>query len=357
MRRNFRGIATALICAWFYVPFAVFAAAVFGVLGAIVGFAGGALSGTQIPVLGESIPAGLQIGGMFGLAAGLIAGGVVGFLLGMFGPFLLVQEDVAAALGVVVGQVAVGLFVGVVYTIFSVSTEATRLKIAGARRPSRREEELLMPIMHECAHRLDLPGLPRLLIDDTKAVNAYAATRHIVLNQGLLDEFNYDREVIAGVLCHELGHWNNADPVASTFVRGVALPLYIVYTIAARLLEWLRHPILQLFLWAILFPVLITVRFIIAPMQGIESRAAEYRADRVAVLGGHREGVRRFLARIRRTIDRGMTGWDETICQTHPPTELRLEALEEPGKSYPLPDEDAPVRPLPVAVASGLQRD
>src|SRR6185437_13394945 len=94
-----------------------------------------------------------------------------------------------------------------------------------------------------------------------------------------------------------------------------------------------------------------------APSAAAGLRTAEYRADQAAVLAGHRQGLRRVLSRSRQTFDGARNGWEASMCASHPPNELRLERLEEPGVSYPLPDPDAPPRPLPVAVASSLTRD
>jgi Zn-dependent protease with chaperone function len=352
MTRNPRGTAAALLCAWLNVPLAIFGALAGAVVGAWSGFLGGGVKALGLPGVDAMPGQVFQIGGMIGAIVGAAVGLVSGFLVGLFGPWYeLASADLAKTIVLLIVQLAAGLTLGVLYTVYHAATEGVRLRIAGARRLSRREAEFLMPIVHECAHRLGLTGLPKVLIDDRRDVNAYAATLHIVVRRGLLEEFGYDREVVAGVVAHELGHWNNADPIARAFARGVALPLYVTFGVAAWLFQAFRHPVVQLALWAVAWPILITVRYIVVPLQAADARAAEYRADQAAVSAGHRAGIRRCLSRIRHTIDAGQTGWDEAICRSHPATELRLEALEEPGGTYPLPDEDAPPRPLPVMVA------
>jgi Zn-dependent protease with chaperone function len=215
----------------------------------------------------------------------------------------------------------------------------------------------LTPIVQDCAGRLGLHGLPRVLMNDDRMPNASAWTRHLVINQGLLDEFNYDRDAIASVVCHELAHWNNADPVASAFVRGVSLPLYLIYAAASAVMTRFRHPVVHLLVWLVFWPVLVTFRYFIVPTQAADSRAAEYHCDQAAAYAGHRDGMRRVLARLRRSFDGSRNGWELAICATHPPNELRLEAIEEPGRDYPLPDPDAPARPIPVAMISTLDKD
>jgi Zn-dependent protease with chaperone function len=105
------------------------------------------------------------------------------------------------------------------------------------------------------------------------------------------------------------------------------------------------------------WPLLVTIRLFVMPMQAAGSRAAEYRADQAAVAAGLGRGLRRVLSRLRASFDGARNGWELSLCNTHPPNELRLERLEEPGVRYPLPDADAPAHPLPVVLASSLTRD
>ncbi len=178
-----------------------------------------------------------------------------------------------------------------------------------------------------------------------------------MVNRGLLDEFNYEPEPIAAILCHELTHWRNADAVSSLFVRGLALPLYLGYAAVTWLQRMFRHPVISFILLLTAWPLLFTIRYFVMPMQAAGSRAAEYLADQGAVQAGHLVGLRQTLSRFRQSFDGARNGWDSSVCATHPPNELRLERAELPGIDYPLPDPDAPARPLPVVVSSSLTRD
>jgi Zn-dependent protease with chaperone function len=191
---------------------------------------------------------------------------------------------------------------------------------------------------------------------DDREPNAYAATRHIMVTRGFLDEFDYEREPLAGVLCHELTHWRNADAVSSHFIRGVALPLYITYNICSWLLQITRGTV-QFIVMLATWPVMVSIKYGVMPMQASGSRAAEYRADQGAIYAGYRQGLRQVLARFRGSFDGARNGWEESVLSTHPPSELRLEAIEEPGVEYPLPDADNPAVPMPVIVTSSLARD
>jgi Zn-dependent protease with chaperone function len=128
----------------------------------------------------------------------------------------------------------------------------------------------------------------------------------------------------------------------------VALPLYLVQAGGGWLAARARNSVLRFLVWIAFWPVFVTVQYFVAPMQAADSRQAEYRADEGSVLAGHRTGMRRVLARFRRSFEGGRNGWVAAMCASHPPNELRLELLEEPGRDYQLPDDDAPALPLPV---------
>jgi Zn-dependent protease with chaperone function len=219
---------------------------------------------------------------------------------------------------------------------------------------SRREAEFLLPLVAECAGRLGLTSFPAVLMDDSKEVNAAAGARHLVINQGLLDTFDYDREAVCGVISHELVHWRNADALSLRFISGLALPLYAIYVFLTWLARPFRHPLLYFLFLLLTWPVVFTVQRIIAPLIALGARASEYRADQGAVAAGHRVGLRRVLGQLRGTVDGARNGWDQTVLAHHPPHELRLERIEEPGRRYPLPPTEAPRANAQGAPASGL---
>lgn len=341
--RDWRGTIATLFAAWFGVPAAISFAVISAVtLGGVGYLGGGAILGdaaADIPVWGEvlnnvALRTGGGLGALLGIAMGILLGGLLGLLL----PWAsLYADDPVVAVLTVFLQAVIAILVGLIYVAYAVMFEPLRLRTGGARRLSRREEELLLPLLHDCARRLRLDNVPRLLIDDTREANALAYSRHVVVSRGLLDEFDHDEAVLAGILSHELVHWHNADGVARLFVRGVALPLYLPYAAASWVLRNFQNSIVRFLAGVVAWPIVASVRFIIMPMQSAGSREAEYRADQGAVLAGHRDGLRKALERFRRSFDTSRSGWDAAICATHPPNELRLEAIEEPGRRYPLP--------------------
>jgi Zn-dependent protease with chaperone function len=350
--RNWRGLLAGLVSTWLAVPFAVFMAVVFAVVFGLVGFFGWLFgeSGdppaalTNLPVLGPALESFLPLSGsvVAGLV-GVVVGLVVGFVAGILIPLrFLSGDDPVAGFGTLVGVVATGGFFGLAYTMYRVILEGWILRLSGARRLSRRERELILPIVHQCVARMGIGNYPPILIDDSLEPNATAYTRHIVVSRGLLERFDYDQEVVGGVLSHELVHWRNGDPISAAFLRGVAFPLYAVYASAGWVRRRADHPVVTLLEWLLLWPLLLTVKAFVMPMQAADARRAEFRADQGAVLAGYRDGLRRILTRMRRSFETGRNGWTEAVCDTHPPNELRLERLEDPSRHYPLPDPDQP---------------
>ncbi len=365
--RNLRGVLTALVAAWFYVPAALASAAGLAIVGGAAAYLYSGVEGDRslpqfvrnIPLLGSAAQNLLfRSGGVEAAVLGVIGGAAVGFVLGIIwvflGPF---EHSVASGIATVLGALVLGVVVGLLYTIYRVVFERRILQVTGARRLSRREAAFLLPLVAEATARLNLPNHPPVLIDDSRDPNAYAYARHIVVNQGLLDEFNYEPEPIAAVLTHELVHWRNGDPLSAAFVRGVALPLYLVQAGAGWLRDRTSSSVLRFLVWFAFWPVFVTVRYLVVPAQAADSRQAEYRADQGALLTGQGAGMRRVLTRFRRSFEGGRNGWVAAVCASHPPNELRLERLEEPGRAYPLPDEDAPALPLPVLVAGTSSLD
>lgn len=341
--RDWRAVTASVITAWFNLPLAIASAVVlavtFGLLGAFGGTAVAADVLHKVPVFGDvlahfALQAGGGLGALFGMFAGLVGGGLGGLAAPWFSGYL---DDPVVTVLVLVLNVVFAVVVGVLYTIYGVVFEPFRLKLSGARRLSRREARLLLPMLHECAERLNLANVPKLLIDDGQGANALAYTRHIVVQQGLLTAFDYDREAICAVLSHELTHWHNADGVARLMVQGAALPVYLAYSAASWMLRSFDNLIVRFLTLSVAWPVLIAVRYFVVPMQAAGARTAEYRADQGAVRAGHLTGIRRVLEEFKGTFDGSRKGWDETICASHPPFEHRLERLERRHTDYSLP--------------------
>ena len=310
--RNVAGTLAGIVGAWFGVPMVLLMAGVGGFVGGLAGVVSGTVIGTAmlnridtllgyvfpLPVsAGDLLPtAAAQIGGIVGGLAGMVNGALeLGWMTAVYPWRQLYAGDPLWPVAVLLGQVLVALVVGAGYVWWSAVTEAARLRIGGARRLSRREAAWLLPILTEAGDRLGLTGLPRLLVDDRREPNASAGIRHIVINSGLLEQLDHDREQIAGVLAHELAHWRDGDAIAMAWAKGVALPLYLAFELAEKLLHAARVRPLQVLVRVLLWSVLVTVRYGVLPAQSRLWRGQEYRADAAAGAAGYAPGLRQAL--------------------------------------------------------------
>ena len=360
-RHNRAGSAAGLVAAWFNIPLVLLMGAAGAFFGGVVGLFSGTLGGpgaldrfgavfsvlVPMPVdLQDLLPtAAVQIGGIIGALIGIVTGAAQMAWLTFAGFWeLLYAGDPLWPAAVFLGQVVTAVFVGALYTLYSARTEAWRLRLAGGRRPSRREAAWLVPMMRQAAHRMGLPGLPVLVIDDRRTPNATAGVAHIVVNQGLLEFLAYDREAVAGVLAHELAHWHRGDAAVMAWGKGLAFPLYLAHTFTERVREASRWGPVRILLWVVLWSVSATMRGLVVPTHARYWRACEYAADAAAARAGYADGLHHALGALRRTFDGARDGWDQTMLATHPPTELRLERLERAGRVYPLAQDPTTAR-------------
>ncbi len=332
--RDWRGALGAFIATWFYLPVALLSAVASAIgLGAAGFYAGG--FGTpkvlppellDVPLVGTLLDTFVvRSGGVLGGLAGVGVGFVGGFLAIVILPWRATLDEPATLITGLAGVVVAAALVGLLYTLYRVLLEPWLLGVSGARRLSRREAATLVPVLHECARGLELPSVPRLLIEDQPLTNARAYSRHIVVTTGLLAE---GPDEMAALLSHELVHWRTGDEVTSAFLRGVALPLFLVHAVPTWLMRRFPHPGTNFVVFLLFWPVLLTMKYVVMPFHARDVRQAEYRADLGAVLTGHLTGLRSILED-RKAFEIGRSGWDEAVCATHPPNELRLDRLEE----------------------------
>src|SRR6185312_8545738 len=88
---------------------------------------------------------------------------------GFLGALIAVQRGFVGWLLLSLPLVALdSLLLGLLFTIGRIIADGWLLRIRGAREPSRRERELILPILVDCAARLELGAHPKLLIDDAR---------------------------------------------------------------------------------------------------------------------------------------------------------------------------------------------
>ncbi|MEU4473020.1 M48 family metalloprotease [Micromonospora sp. NPDC023888] len=332
--RDWRGVLGAFVATWFYLPVALLLAFWGGLVLGVTGLFAGALGADDqvpqmlrdAPLIGSLLEAFLtRSGGVLGGVTGFAAGFLIGFLAVLVVPWLGADDGVFTVVTGLVGTVVAAALIGVLYTLYRVLLEPRLLVVSGARQPSRREYARLRPVLDECARRLGLPSVPRLLMEDDPVLsNARTYARHVVVTTAVLTEPD---DEVAALLSHELVHWRTGDEITSAFVRGVGLPLTLAHALPTWLMRTFPHPGTNFVVFLFFWPVLLTMRYVVLPLHARDVRAAEYRADLGAVLTGHVDGMRRVLER-RLSFETGRSGWDEAVCATHPPHELRLDALE-----------------------------
>lgn len=344
--RSWFGTLVGLFAAWFNLPFIIFMAG----LGAVIGGLGGTIAGPggisrlyalltwvlPLPVQVEDLlpSAALQVGGLVGgiLGAGTGAAQMAWTTWYEFWN-MLYQIDPSRPASIALGQIVTAVVVALGYTSYSVLLEGWRLRVAGVRPPSRREAELLAPLVQQAAARMGCRSVPLLRIDDDRRPNARAGARHLVVNRGLLEYLRYDESALAGAIAHEVAHYKHGDAITTAWSKGIALPLYLVHELATRA----QGRRLSLLVIIVLWSVTVTVNFVVMPAHAAGARRRERAADNAAKAAGYGEGLYRALSMLGHGFDGARSGWERSILNSHPATELRLNRLEGTGGPYRLP--------------------
>lgn len=237
----------------------------------------------------------------------------------------------------------IGIVIGLVFGLISTLMEPKLLAWRGYRRASAREErEHLNEAVAMVRASMNLRSTPYLLVMDSAVPQAWTYTRTIVLSKGLIE--GLDTEELAGVLAHELTHWRRGDGFAMRMVWCFGWPVGILYGLG-MFLQGARFgasepphssgtstakgatTLLTFLGWMFLWPSWLLTRFVLIPMTANNSRLAEYEADAGASAIGLGDGLSRALKRIS-VWEGNRNAWDAALAQSHPPTELRLEALD-----------------------------
>ena len=309
LRRYPRSILVALIAAWTLLATALWAALLVGILGGIVGAAGGANA--------SSTYGATQAGGMIGFLGGAVAGAGIGFI------WVYGQSITTAGPRILLSLLTGAIFAALI-TIIIVWIEHWLMYFRGYRPPSKREALVLAPILATVAERMGITKMPTVLISEQGAVGAWAHTRHVVLSKRMLD---LSPDELGGVLAHEFNHWRSGDTIGILMVTMCAWPL----ALAANMILFIRRSAGKFggFLtFCMLWPFSLISRFMIQPVLAFESRKYEYEADSAALEAGFGRGLIAALEGMR-IFEPARTGWDTVVNATHPPSEYRIEALED----------------------------
>lgn len=312
---------------WTYLPIALWLAVFFALGGFFVGALGGATSG---------IAHTLHIGPGVGFGAG-----VVGLFVGGFAGLVFIYTEVYNNLSTIIGGLISGLAVSLITLWLIVQFEDQLLRLRGYRELSRRERQLIDPIVDDILQRMNIVGpRPAFYVSDSKEPAAWTHANSIVLAQGLLGAYDdsesppmpdMPHNAFAAVLAHEVSHWARADGVGIRAIWACCWPIVAVYNLACVLG---RSPNRKFTLlgWILFWPAWVSINLVVLPMLTTAMRQSEYEADaRAASLGDeYRVGLRTALGEFQEDWERPRTGWEDVLQATHPPIEHRLQRLETP---------------------------
>lgn len=333
VRRHSVAAVIALICGWTGVWISFWAAVAGLLLGILV--ATGLVDNNSIGLFFFHIGAGQAV-----TVASVFSGAALGAIGGFIAiPVLILVHDPIQT----VVAVASGAVITAVVVIAVATFERPLLRLRGYRRLSRDEVRRVAPLVKNVADAMNLPALPRFGMADSLVPNAWTHMRTIILTAGLLQTLD-DAELTA-VLAHELQHWRSGDAVGGRVVWAAALPVALLCNIGLFLTGRGRphassgpaavvSGFLLILGWIIAWPAWAITKLILVPVTASTQRRYEYEADAAAAQIGLASALSSALRKMG-AFEAGRTGWEETMAATHPPTELRLEALQEPK-----PDDD-----------------
>ncbi|MBI1300067.1 MAG: M48 family metalloprotease [Alphaproteobacteria bacterium] len=221
------------------------------------------------------------------------------------------------------------------------------------RKMSLREEEKINPALDELKtlyknkHKENLDIRPTVL--DVPNINGMAyGQKTIAVSTGLL-KVAEDEEITA-VLAHEIGHLHHKDGFFNLALFTASYPTYFLHYLFKQIFMILPKPtslpsdmwdviwLLKTFvfffvmiamapfiiLWLISFPVI----WVFNALETTVQWPIEYRADKFAADMGYGPALISLLERIEDEDVRAETGFLVKYFHTHPPTALRIDALE-----------------------------
>ena len=318
------GALGGLIVGWTYLPIALW----IGVFGAAAGFIAGGFGGAT-----SSIAQTFHIGQGVGFGAA-----IVGLFVGAFSGVVLIYSEFYNNLSTIVGSLVSGMAVGFFTLWLIVSFEDQLLRLRGYREPSRREKQLIDPIVDQILQRWNIVGSrPVIYVSDSKEPAAWTHAKSIVIAVGLLGSYDDSENppvpdmpphAFAAVLAHEMCHWVRGDGIGIRAVWACCWPIVVLFNVAAFLGQRRQFVVLG---WLLFWPAWVSIKLVVIPMLTKAMRASEYEADRWAASLGdeYRAGLRIALGEFA-DWEAPRTGWEDVLHATHPPIEHRLQRVETP---------------------------
>jgi heat shock protein HtpX len=258
--------------------------------------------------------------------------------------------------GAITGFSTGGMFIGLLFGLafnFAMYWYSDKIAIATTRSKPVTEQEYpsLYRIVRELAEAKNIP-MPRIYVSEMTQPNAFATGRNphhaaVAVTQGILQLC--DERELRGVLAHELSHVTNRDILIGSIAAGIAMSITFIARFAfffggSNDRENNFGPISMLVAW-ILAPIAAML------IQMAVSRSREYQADQSgAYLSRDPEALASALRKLEMASKQvpppatvspaeahmfiinpfsGRKVQFASLFSTHPPTDQRIERLEE----------------------------
>ena len=203
----------------------------------------------------------------------------------------------------------------------------------GMRAPRPEAAAKIEPLLEQTAGRAGIePARLLLRVEDSAALNAYAAAGHIVcVTTGALELPDRELEAILG---HELGHHTELHPIISALIWWLSLPALplkaalrfmrrLIATVGSRLGGIFRPVglVLVALLWVVTFQLLWLV-WVADVLSAMVARRTEFAADARAAEWGYAPALLEAYAR----LDHGGEPASrlERMMDSHPPMSERI---------------------------------
>ncbi|MFV3410201.1 protease HtpX [Bdellovibrio bacteriovorus] len=222
------------------------------------------------------------------------------------------------------------------------------VKIIDANNPNPELRNLVNKV-HEFARRAQLPKMPEVGIYESVDINAFATgpskkNSLVAVSTGLLQRMN-EKEV-DGVLAHEVAHIANGDMVTMTLIQGIvnAFAMFFSRILAGLVAANVEEKYREIVRFAVTILGDIAFTMLGSIVVNYFSRQREFRADAGGAKYSSRDSMVAALQKLRSVYDlpippeEGQTatlmisnrdkGGIAKLFMTHPPLEVRIEALQ-----------------------------
>lgn len=222
------------------------------------------------------------------------------------------------------------------------------VKIIDANNPNPELRNLVNKV-HEFARRAQLPKMPEVGIYESVDINAFATgpskkNSLVAVSTGLLQRMN--EKEIDGVLAHEVAHIANGDMVTMTLIQGIvnAFAMFFSRILAGLVAANVDEKYREIVRFAVTILGDIAFTMLGSVVVNYFSRQREFRADAGGAKYSSRDSMVAALQKLRAVYDlpippeEGQTatlmisnrdkGGIAKLFMTHPPLEVRIEALQ-----------------------------